>query len=105
MECKWIDASLVDSIEPALFPGNVAIASAGGGLAVANNMSEEKTELALEFIKYMTSKEVQEKILLKYRQIHVIQQLILMHLQKQVVILQHRNLQKHVLRLIQQIQL
>ena len=50
-----IDASLVDSIEPALFPGNVAIAS-------ANNMSEEKTELALEFIKYMTSKEVQEKI-------------------------------------------
>ena len=25
-------------------------------------MSEEKTELALEFIKYMTSKEVQEKI-------------------------------------------
>ena len=57
-----IDASLVDSIEPALFPGNVAIASAGGGLAVANNMSEEKTELALEFIKYMTSKEVQEKI-------------------------------------------
>lgn len=57
-----IDASLVDSVEPALFPGNVAIASAGGGLAVANNMSEEKTELALEFIKYMTSKEVQEKI-------------------------------------------
>ena len=37
-------------------------ALAGGGLAVANNMSEEKTELALEFIKYMTSKEVQEKI-------------------------------------------
>ena len=57
-----IDASLVDSIERALVPGNVAIASAGGGLAVANNMSEEKTELALEFIKYMTSKEVQEKI-------------------------------------------
>lgn len=57
-----IDASLVDSIEPALFPGNIAIASAGGGLAVSNNMSEAKTELALEFIKYMTSVEVQEKI-------------------------------------------
>jgi len=57
-----IDASLSDVIEPALFPGNIAIASAGGGLAVANNMSEEKTELALEFIKYMTSEEVQEKI-------------------------------------------
>ncbi|MFC2470367.1 ABC transporter substrate-binding protein [Lachnoanaerobaculum gingivalis] len=57
-----IDASLVDSIEPSLFPGNVAIASAGGGLAVSNKMSDEKTKLALEFIKYMTSKEVQEKI-------------------------------------------
>ena len=29
---------------------------------MANNMSDEKTELALEFIKYMTSAEVQEKI-------------------------------------------
>ena len=57
-----IDASLTDAIEPALFPGNVAVASAGGGLAVAEGMSEEKTELALEFIKYMTSAEVQEKI-------------------------------------------
>lgn len=49
-------------IEPALFPGNVAIASAGDGIAVANGMSKEKTELALEFVKYMTSAEVQEKI-------------------------------------------
>lgn len=57
-----IDEKLVDAIEPALFPGDVAIASAGGGLAISNNMSEEKTKLALEFIKYMTSVEVQEKI-------------------------------------------
>ncbi len=57
-----IDESLAEAIEPALFPGDVAIASAGGGLAVANGMSEEKTALALEFIKYMTSAEVQEKI-------------------------------------------
>lgn len=57
-----IDESLADAIEPSIFPGNVAIASAGGGLAVANGMSEEKTELALEFIKYMTSVEVQERI-------------------------------------------
>ena len=57
-----IDASLVDSIEPSLFPGNIAIASAGGGLAISNKMSDEKTKLALEFIKYMTSKDVQEKI-------------------------------------------
>ncbi|MDO4285195.1 MAG: ABC transporter substrate-binding protein [Eubacteriales bacterium] len=57
-----IDASLTDALEPTIFPGNVAIASAGGGLAVANGMSEAKTELALEFIEYMTSAEVQEKI-------------------------------------------
>lgn len=57
-----IDESLTESIEPALFPGNIAIASAGGGLAVANGMSDAKTELALEFIEYMTSAEVQEKI-------------------------------------------
>ena len=49
-------------IEPTLFPGNIAIASAGDGIAVANGMSEEKTALALEFVKYMTSGEVQEKI-------------------------------------------
>lgn len=57
-----IDKANAEVIEPALFPGNVAIASAGDGIAVANGMSEEKTELALEFIKYMTSAEVQEKI-------------------------------------------
>ena len=52
----------VEVIEPTLFPGNIAIASAGDGIAVANGMSEEKTALALEFVKYMTSVEVQEKI-------------------------------------------
>lgn len=57
-----IDASLAESIQPAVFPGNVAISSAGTGLTVANGMSEEKTELALEFVKYMTSEEVQSKI-------------------------------------------
>lgn len=57
-----IDPSLAEAIEPALFPEDVAIASAGGGLAVAAGLSEEETELALEFIKYMTSAEVQEKI-------------------------------------------
>jgi raffinose/stachyose/melibiose transport system substrate-binding protein len=57
-----IDESLTDAIKPTLYPGNIAIASAGGGLVVANGMSEEKTKLALEFVKYMTSPEVQEKI-------------------------------------------
>ncbi len=57
-----IDESLADVIEPAIFPGDVAIASAGAGLTVASGMSEEKEALALEFIKYMTSEEVQAKI-------------------------------------------
>lgn len=57
-----IDESLAEAIEPALFPGNVAISSAGAGLAVSANMSEEKTALALEFVKYMTSEEVQSRI-------------------------------------------
>lgn len=57
-----IDSSLANAIEPVLFPGDVAIASAGGGITVASHMSDEKTKLALEFVKYMTSKEVQEKI-------------------------------------------
>ncbi len=39
-------------------------------------MSEEKTALALEFVKYMTSAEVQEKFLQVPRQTHVTQQLI-----------------------------
>ncbi len=57
-----IDESLADVIEPAIFPGDVAIASAGAGLTVASGMSEEKEALALEFIKYMTSEEVQARI-------------------------------------------
>ena len=57
-----ITDDMADVLEPALFPGNVAIASAGDGIAVANGMSDEKTALALEFVKYMTSAEVQEKI-------------------------------------------
>lgn len=57
-----ISEELADAIEPAIFPENVAIASAGAGLTVSSGMSEAKTELALEFIKYMTSEEVQERI-------------------------------------------
>lgn len=57
-----ISDELADVIEPAIFPGSVALSSAGTGLTVANGMSEEKTQLALEFIEYMTSEEVQAKI-------------------------------------------
>lgn len=50
---------------PTTFPGKVALSSAGGGITIANGMSKAKTELALEFLKYMTSPEVQERILLE----------------------------------------
>lgn len=48
--------------QPAIFPGSVALSSAGGGITIASGMSEDKTALALEFVKYMTSEEVQTKI-------------------------------------------
>ena len=58
-----IDVSfLAEAIEPALFLEILQSLLQAGGLAVANNMSDAKTELALEFIKYMTSAEVSEKI-------------------------------------------
>lgn len=57
-----IDAALAESIQPSLFPGNTAIASAGGGISISSGMDEAKTELALEFLAYMVSPEVQEKI-------------------------------------------
>ena len=59
-----IGADLVDDIQPMIFPGNVSMATAGTGITIAAGMSEAKTELALEFVKYMVSEEVQTKIFL-----------------------------------------
>ena len=59
-----IGADLVDAIQPMVFPGNISMATAGTGLTVSANMSEAKTALALEFVKYMVSEEVQTKIFL-----------------------------------------
>ena len=50
------------NFKPTVFPGDVALSSASGGLTIAENMSDAKKELALEFVKYMTSDEVQAKI-------------------------------------------
>lgn len=57
-----VDPSLSDVVKPTIFPGNVSISSAGGGHTIASGMSEEKTQLALEFLAYMVSPEVQERI-------------------------------------------
>ena len=57
-----IAVELESAIQPTLFPGNVAMSSAGTGITIAAGMSDAKTELALEFLKYMVSEEVQAKI-------------------------------------------
>lgn len=60
-----ISPELADVIEPIIFPENVSLSTAGNGLAIASGMSEAKTEMALEFIKYVTSPEIQERIFLE----------------------------------------
>lgn len=50
------------NFQPAIYPGNVALASAGSGICIADGMSEAKTKLALDFMKYMTSEAVQKRI-------------------------------------------
>lgn len=49
-------------IKHGLYPGNVVLISAGGGLTISNKISDAKKELAMEFVKYMVSDEVQERI-------------------------------------------
>ncbi len=60
----WAAGGFEDTtnFKPAIFPGNVALSAASGGITIANDMSDEKKELALEFVKYMTSDEVQTRI-------------------------------------------
>ncbi len=60
-----ISEELADVVQPIIFPENVALSTAGSGLAIASGMSEAKTDMALEFIKYMTSPEIQERIFLE----------------------------------------
>lgn len=57
-----IAADLADAIQPTIFPCSVSMATAGTGLTVSSGMSDAKTALALEFVQYMTSPEVQAKI-------------------------------------------
>lgn len=63
----WAAGGMVDtsSIVPGIYPGDVAISSAGGGITISNKMSEQKEQLALEFLQYMTSDKVQEIIFTK----------------------------------------
>lgn len=64
----WAAGALTDvkfKAAPAVYLGNVSIANAGGGLTISAGLSEAQRALALEFVKYMTSDEVQEKIFLE----------------------------------------
>ncbi|CQR24967.1 bacterial extracellular solute-binding protein [Streptococcus varani] len=60
----WAAGGLKDnkSLKPGLYAGNIAISAAGGGLTVSSKLSKEEEELALEFVKYMTSDDVQKTI-------------------------------------------
>lgn len=60
----WAAGGLKDNtaLKPGLYAGNVAISSAGGGITISSNLSAEEEKLALEFVKYMTSDEVQTTI-------------------------------------------
>lgn len=60
----WAAGGLKDNpaLKPGVYAGNVAISSAGGGITVSSKLSKEEEALALEFVKYMTSDEVQKTI-------------------------------------------
>lgn len=60
----WASGGMVDNtaIAPGIYPGSVAISSSGGGITISDTMSEAEKELALEFMEYMTSDEVQKVI-------------------------------------------
>ncbi|KXB41385.1 ABC transporter substrate-binding protein [Amygdalobacter nucleatus] len=50
------------SLQPGIYPCGVAISSSGGGITISNKMSDAKKKLALEFLRYMISDEVQKVI-------------------------------------------
>ena len=52
-------------ILPGIYPMSGAIASTGGGLTISASLSDAQEALALEFLKYMTSDEVQTRIFLE----------------------------------------
>lgn len=56
----------IENLKPALFPTNdgkkAGLLSGGCGFVVSDKLSDEQKEICVEFIKYMTSKEVAERI-------------------------------------------
>lgn len=56
----------IENLKPAVFPTNdgkkAGLLSGGCGFVVSNKLTEEQTEICIEFIKYMTSPEVASRI-------------------------------------------
>ena len=53
------------NVLPGIYPMSGAISSTGGGLTISASLSDAQEALALEFLKYMTSDEVQTRIFLE----------------------------------------
>ena len=53
------------TIKAGVYPGSASLSSPGGGLTIASGLTPAQEALALEFVKYMTSDEVQERIFLE----------------------------------------
>lgn len=60
----WAAGGMVENpaLQPGIYAGGVAISSSGGGITISDTMSDKEKELALEFMEYMTSDEVQKVI-------------------------------------------
>ena len=68
MNGVWAAGSFGDvtfNVQPGIYPGSGAISATGGGLTISDSLSDAQKELALEFLKYMTSDEVQTRIFLE----------------------------------------
>ncbi len=59
----------IENLKPAIFPTNdgkkAALLSGGCGFVVSDKLTDEQKEICVKFIKYMTSKEVAERIVKK----------------------------------------
>ncbi|MGN0365916.1 MAG: ABC transporter substrate-binding protein [Suilimivivens sp.] len=59
----------IENLKPAVFPTNdgktAGLLSGGCGFVVSNKLSQEQTEICIEFIKYMTSPEIAARIVEK----------------------------------------
>ena len=64
----WAAGSFTEvgfDVQPAVYAGSASLSAPGGGITISGGLSEAQEALALEFVKYMTSDEVQTRIFLE----------------------------------------